>query len=214
MVVAEFDFQADQIFVVAPRNTGGGILSLLISLDSNTASLDFRHKTLAEKILDWNRHTANSKGNSHLYGRMNFGHPDHVTAMHNADRCARYVHKCHFFELDGVSETQRHPLLDKITGGKQSIGIYLTDACIEKLLSIRPQTPQIDWYQLWVYNKQKSLLADFYEVDCRHVLPFSHMLEPDTLIDHVKYCRDVLALNIDSDILASVIHQWHAILLA
>jgi len=208
---SQFDYGAEQLFVVAPRNVGSGILSLLLSLDRGSAALDFKQKSLDEKIHDWDRFRSRSTGDSHLYGFMNFGQPDHADAMAVADRCARYVHKCHFYELDAVTDNRRHSVLNKITGRKQAVGIWMSQYCVEKLQQIRPKTPTADWYQLWIYSNQKSLLKDFFGIDCQHLLPFSDMLDLDMFMDHAKYCADLFALDINVDDHVSMIQQWYEI---
>jgi len=207
-----FDYQSHHLFVIAPRNAGGGLLSLLLSLDTDTASLDFKKKTLDQKIRDWEDFFLCHNGNSHLYGFLNVSQSAHTVALSQADACDRYIHKCHFYELDAVSTTKRNPLLESITGSKQAVGIYLTESCVEKLQTIRPQTPMIDLYQRWIYANQRSLLSDFYAIESLHLISFSDMMDQDILIDNLKYCQDLFRLDTDLDTYRSIISQWYQIL--
>lgn len=205
-----FNDHAQQIFVVQPRSAGGGILAFLLTLDSDTASLDFRSLTLADKLNDWNLFLSSGPGNAHCYGFCNFGHKLHTENIAFADHCRRYVHKHHFYELDYVNESKKHPLLDQVYGDKSAIGIYLTDACIDAIKSLRPSTPYIDFYQRWIYANQQKLLTDFYGVNCLHTLPFRDLLNPGAFMDHLAYCTQILCMDTDKDLFRPIILQWYA----
>jgi len=207
-----FNSTADQIFVVAPRNAGGGIVSLMLSLDQQTAALDFKTKTLDRKLREWKQFSSAPAQDAHLYGFCNFGQDLHTQLISSADHADRYVHKCHFYELDAVTASRRSALLDSFTGQRRGIGIYLTDACVRRLRDMRPDTPVVDWYQLWIYNNQARLLREFYDIHLLHVLPFSDMLEPDVMLDHLTYCRSIFDLDTDVDTYHAVLHDWYRVL--
>jgi hypothetical protein len=208
-----FNFDAEQIFVVQPRNAGGGIVSLLLSLDSSTANLNFRNTSVNEKLNAWNDHlSSNVKKDAHVYDFLNFGSNSHNIGIDQADSCNRYIHKNHFFELDEINQDKQSALLLKMTGAKKSVGIYLTDACVDALLDIRPSTTPIDFYQRWIYTNQKKLLLDFFGITTIHHFSFLELLNRDIFIDHIKYCKDLLDLDLDIDVAEKIILQWYAII--
>lgn len=210
MLDTQFNYVARQIFVTQPRNTGGGILAFLLSLDSNTASLNFKKQSLEKKLADWNNFVIQKKGNAHVHGFNNINQKKYQEDFHRAETCGQYIHKHHFYELfeDVNSDAS---LLSKMIN-KHSIGIYLTESCVERLIALRPQTPAIDYYQLWMYANQKKLLKDFFAIDCRHTLPFSDMLNIDQFIDHLCYCKSIFDLDTDCTIYQKVITQWYDII--
>ena len=206
-----FNFNAEQIFVVQPRNAGGGIVSLLLSLDSSTANLNFKNISVDEKLNTWNNHLSQNVGkDAHVYDFLNFGSNLHNTGIEQADFCNRYIHKNHFYELDEINQDKQHALLLKMTGDKKSVGIYLTDRCVEALLEIRPSTMTVDLYQKWVYANQKKLLLDFFGINTMHHFSFSDLLDKDLFIDHIKYCKDLLDLDLDIGVAEKIILQWYA----
>ena len=93
-----FNFAADQLFVVQPRNTGGGILSLLLSFDTLCAGINFQNISTQQKLLQWKQHLNNTVANAHMHGHINFCSPAHNELIHSADSSDRYVHKLHFHE--------------------------------------------------------------------------------------------------------------------
>lgn len=200
-----FNFQARQIFVTQPRNSGGGILAFLLSLDSKTASLNCQQQTLEQKINDWNSFISQRRNNAHVHGFNNVNQPIYWENIKNADCCERYIHKHHFYEL-----FDHDKILWTAMSQKQSIGIYLTELCVEKLLRLRPHTPPIDHYQLWIYSNQQKLMKDFFSTECRHVLPFSDMLDLDRFVDHLSYCKEIFDLDTDLTLYQHVIQQWYA----
>lgn len=202
-----FNYDAQQVFVIHPRSTGGGIVSFLLSLGSNTASIDMRDMTTQAKLARWQEFLKSDPENSHMSGFVNFGHPEHAQCIENADHCGRYVHKCHFYELDHPSGN--HPLLQRLSADRPSIGIYVTDQCVDRLLGIRPNTPPADYYQTWVYSKQANLLKTFYGISSLHTFSFSEMLDIDVFLDHLKYCNDLLDIDTSLDLYRSVIQQWY-----
>lgn len=206
-----FNYESEQIFIVQPRNTGGGILALLLSLDSNTADVSFKKRSLSQKLCAWSDFVKGNPANAHVHGFNNFGHTLHESHMLAADDCARYVHKHHFYEIFGAGEKKLNPTLEKMPR-KRSIGLYLTESCVERLLWLRPQTPAIDYYQLWVYANQAKLLKDFFDITCLHWFSFSDMLDLDILMDHMAYCKDLLELDTDLDVYRQIIGQWHQLL--
>jgi hypothetical protein len=206
-----FNFDAEQLFVVQPRSAGGGILAFILSLDSATASLDFKQLSVDNKIKAWNDFINGAPDNAHVVGHVNLSHGTHLANIAAADSCSRYVHKNHFYELDGLCE-HNADLLTKMHGAKKSIGIYLTDRCIEKILEFRPFTPHVDYYQKWVYANQNKLLAAFYDITSLHHFSFSDMLDIDTFLDHLHYCKDLLDLDIDLSIAKQISLQWYQIL--
>jgi hypothetical protein len=206
-----FNFNAQQIFVVQPRNAGGGIVSLLLSLDSSTASLNFKNISVDKKLDAWNNHLLlTDKNDAHVYDFLNFGSNSHTTRIDQADFCNRYIHKNHFFELDEINQYKQNTLLLKMTEEKKSIGIFLTDACVDALLELRPTTTPIDFYQKWIYANQKKLLLDFFGIDTIHYFSFLELLNKDLFIDHIKYCKDLLDLDLDIDMAEKIISQWYA----
>ena len=200
-----FNFAADQLFVVQPRNTGGGILSLLLSFDTLCAGINFQNISTQQKLLQWKQHLNNTVANAHMHGHINFCSPIHTELINSADSSDRYVHKLHFHEL--LSEDSKN-LLIQITGKKNSVGIYLTEDCAEKLMQLRPHTDSIDYYQLWVYNNQKKLLLDYFDIESMHTLAFSDMLDANLFMDHLKYCEQCLKLDLDQDLCYQVINDW------
>ena len=204
-----FNYSARQIIVLHPAGTGGGLLSFLLSLDSRASSLDFKNKSVDEKIKDWNCFTQTKASTAHLYGFINWGHLLHKQNIENANHSDTYVHKCHFYELQGNEiDNNRHPLLNEIVGEKISIGIYLTDECADQLVKIRPNTPPIDFYQKWVYSNQVNLMRDFFGINTVHHFPYSDMLVQDKLIEHIDYCKSLLSLDLDLDRARIIIDQW------
>ena len=207
-----FNYSAEQVFVVHPRNSGGGIIAFLLSLDSQTSTVDFKKLSTEDKLNLWRAYVNTSPKNAHLAGFINFSSVNHLYNIQNADFCNRYIHKNHFFDFDAINNNKHHHFLDQATGEKKSIGIYLTDNCIEKLLSLRTHSPKIDFYQKWVYSNQQKLLKEFYNINSLHYFSFSEMLDKDIFVDHVKYCKDLLNLDIDIDVSAGLIDQWYRII--
>lgn len=208
-----FNYSAEQIFVIQPHNTCGGLLSFLLSLDSQTSTIDFKKISLQNKLNLWQDYVKKTTiSDAHLAGFVNVGSANHTHNIHNADFCNRYIHKNHFYELDSLNDNKCHPFLDQLTGEKKSIGIYLTDNCIEKLLALRPNTSNIDFYQKWVYSNQKILLKEFYGISTLHYFSYSEVLDKDMFIDHLTYCKDLLNLDINIDISATLIDQWYRII--
>jgi len=205
-----FNFNAQQIFVIQPENAGGGIVSLLLSLDSSTASLEFKNISVESKLNHWNNHilVSNNK-DAHLYNFLNFGSSSHANLINQADFCNRYIHKSHFYELDYLNEDKKNLLLSTMLGEKKSIGIYFTDECVKKILELRPETGPIDYYQKWIYANQKKLLLDFFGISTIHHFSFSDLLVKDMFIDHIKYCKELLDLDLDIDTVGQIITQWH-----
>ena len=200
-----FNFAADQLFVIQPRNTGGGILSLLLSFDTQSASINFQNISTHQKLSLWNQHLKNTVNNAHMHGHINFCSPAHTELINSADSSGRYVHKLHFHEL--MSGDNKN-LLSQMTGKKNSVGIYLTEDCTEKLMQLRPHTDSIDYYQLWVYSNQKKLLLDYFDIKSMHTLAFSDMLDANLFMDHLKYCEQCLKLDLDQDLCYQVINDW------
>lgn len=206
-----FNFAAEQIFVLHPRSAGGGILAFLLSLDTHTSTLDFKKTPLNKKIAQWQNFIAGDPNDAHLVGFVHVSHPAHLNNITTADHCDRYIHKNQFYELDGLCEHSPR-LLPQMTGEKKSVGIYLTPQCVSKIIELRPQTPPIDFYQMWVYSNQKQFLQQFYDISSVHCFSFSEMLDQDQFLDHVKYCKDILSLDIDLDTARTIITQWYKII--
>ena len=167
-----FNYSAEQLFVIQPWATGGGMLSHLLSLDDQTAFVNFKKLSVAEKLQVWNKHVDAPSTNAHSIGFYNVNSNNHVKYIADADYCERYVHKCHFYELDGptdfykvdgLQDKKQISFLNNVTGSKKSIGIYLTDNCIDQLKQIRPHVPPSNCYQTWVYRNQARLLKEFYK---------------------------------------------------
>lgn len=207
-----FNYDAEQIFVVQPRSAGGGILAFLLSLDSGTASLDFRSQALEDKLNTWDRFLLQDPGDAHCYGFCNFGQKLHAENIMTADHCDRYVHKHHFYELDYLSESKKHPLLDAVNGAKNAVGIYVTEECVRSIQTLRPATPDIDFYQKWVYSNQHKLLPDFFGIQCLHTLPFCDLLHIDKFLDHLSYCKEIFGMDTDTDLFRPRILQWYAMI--
>jgi len=201
-----FNTKSRQIFVTQPRNTGGGVLSFMLSLDSRTASLNFKKFSLDQKLEDWHRFINRRLGNAHVYGFNNYNQPIYYKHIENADDCLQYVHKHHFYELldDKLDSSFLKSMPDK-----QSVGIYLTEDCVLRLKQIRPNTPQVDYYQLWIYANQSRLMKDFFDINCRHVLPFKDMLDTKKLLDHLAYCGEIFDLDTNPDVYRQVVSSWH-----
>jgi hypothetical protein len=206
-----FNYNAQQIFIVQPRNTGGGILSFILSLDSSTASLNFKNIPISKKLDDWNAHLSNPSNTAHLYDFINFNSPNHNTNVEQADSCQKYIHKHHFFELDYINNDKQNPQLLKMPN-KSAIGIYLSESCVEKLMELRSYTIPIDFYQRWVYSNQEKLLSSFFNINTLHHFKFLDLLDKDTFIDHIKYCKDLLDSDLDIDIAEKIILQWYQLL--
>lgn len=210
-----FNYNATQIFVIQPRQAGGGILSFLLSLDSKTSSLNFKNISIEQKLKDWQQHIDRKSDTAHLYEFCNLGQDLHAANIQSADWCERYVHKQHFYELDFINNNKQQPFLTQVTGKKQSVGIYLTDECIKKIKYIESRnqsrgTPgEIDFYQKWVYSNQKQLLKSFYNIETVHYFSFSDMLDCELLLDHLQYCKDILELDIDLNVSKEIIKQWY-----
>ena len=200
-----FNFAAEQIFVVQPRNTGGGILSLLLSFDSLSASINFQNVSIQQKLSTWKQHLNKLVSNAHMHGHINFCSPAHNSLIESADFSNRYIHKLHFYEL--MSDDSKI-LLHQMLGRKMSVGIYLTEKCAEKLMQLRPHTDTIDYYQLWVYSNQKKLLLDYFGIESVHTWAFSDMLDADIFMDHLKYCEQCLELELDQNLCYQVIKDW------
>jgi hypothetical protein len=202
-----FNYNAQQVFVLQPVNTGGGLLSFLLSLDTETATLDFKNVSVDEKINSWNDYTnpTATVTHAHLYGNINIGKPDHQMYIAQGKYADRYIHKCHFYELFSPENQQ---LVSLMGNNKISIGIYLTPECVDTLQKIRINTPPVDLYQLWMYNNQQKLLHDFWGIKSIHTFPFIDMLDTTRLLDHVTYCRDLLNLDLNLDLCKTVIQAW------
>ena len=206
-----FNYEAEQIFVVQPRNTGGGLLSFLFSLDSCTASVNFRSQSLEQKLQTWDDHVNKRHADAHVHGFINFGHPLYLENLASADHSDRYIHKNHFYELLSDAADIKDSMLARMPH-KRAIGIYLTESCVKILQKLRPQTPHVDYYQLWVYANQRKILQDFFNIECMHTFAFSDMLDLDRISDHVKYCRDLFQLDIDINICRQIMQQWYGII--
>jgi hypothetical protein len=200
-----FNFAADQLFVVQPRNTGGGILSLLLSFDTLCASINFQNSSTQQKLALWDQHLKNTVVNAHMHGHINFCSPVHNELINSADSSSRYIHKLHFHEL--MSEDSKN-LLIQMTGKKSSVGVYLTEDCADKLMQLRPHTDIIDYYQLWIYSNQKKLLLDYFDIESMHTWAFSDMLDANLFMDHLKYCEQCLKLDLDQDLCYRIINDW------
>jgi len=206
-----FNYNAEQIFVVQPRSAGGDILAFLLSLDNTTASLDFKKIAYKDKLATWSDFVNQTPDNAHVVGHVNISHSGHFRNIDSADFCQRYIHKNHFYELEGLC-SKNADVLESMLGPKKSIGIYLTDNCVSKILEFRPYTPNIDFYQKWVYANQKKLLKEFFNIDSLHFFSFAEMLDIDLFLDHLKYCKDLLSLDLDLDQTKLIILQWYEIL--
>lgn len=209
-----FNYAADHTLVLHPRNAGGAVLAFMLSLDSHTADLRFRQASLQQKLQVWYQWQQNKTQDSrsihstaHAYGCINFNRELHHECIAQAHPAPRYVHKGHFFEL--LSDTGPVPLLSQLTGVCRSIGIYLTPRCVERLQQLRPYNESVDWYQMWIYANQRSIMPEYFKVQSLHHFSFSEMLDLDLFQDHVKYCKDLLELDIDMDVCRDVIQQWH-----
>jgi len=202
-----FNYQARQIFVIHPRNAGGGLLAYLFSLDSRAAAINFKKQSLEEKLRDWYDFVQRRSGNAHVHGFINFGHNLYMENVAQADHCDCYVHKSHFYEM---FENQNSLL--QMMPHKESIGLYLTENCIEQLVRFRPNTPKIDYYQMWVYANQKSLLQNYFSINCRHWFTFSDLLNLDRVMDHLAYCRDLFTLDTDLAVYSQIIKQWYTLI--
>lgn len=206
-----FNYQARQIFVIHPRNAGGGILSFLFSLDKQTASINFKHESLKKKLNDWNNFVDSKASNAHAHGFLNLGHPDYLTNIAQADRCDTYIHKTHFYEIYADAHNPNINVLEKMSN-KQGVGIYLTERCIDALVRIRPNTPCVDLYQLWIYAHQSKLLETFYGITCRHVFPFVELLDINFFMDHLIYCKDIFNFDTGLDTYQKVVQQWYSLI--
>jgi hypothetical protein len=193
----------------------------LLSLDDQTAFVNFKKLSVAEKLQVWNKHVDASSTNAHSIGFYNVNSNNHVKYIADADYCERYVHKCHFYELDGptdfykvdgLQDKKQISFLNNVTGSKKSIGIYLTDNCIDQLEQIRTHIPPSNCYQTWVYRNQARLLKEFYNINSVHTFSFTDMLDVNVLIDHLKYCQDRLDLSISVDKSREVVLQWYQLL--
>lgn len=207
-----YNYNAEQIFVVHPRNSGGGILSFILSLDPLTPDLSFKKTSTQEKINLWKKHLDSFEKDAHLFNFINYNSPRYYYNINNtADFCHRYIQKCHFFELD--SNKGEKNFLDCLNGKKRCIGIYLTDSCVDKLLSLRPQTSQTpDFYQKFIYSNLKKLLPTFYNINVEHVLSFQELLNLDVFLDHLNYCNEIFDLNINIDYARGVMLDWYKII--
>jgi hypothetical protein len=202
-----FNYNAQQVFVLQPVNTGGGLLSFLLSLETKTATLDLKCASINEKINNWNNYTnpTATVTHAHLYGDINIGKPDHQMCIDQGEYADRYIHKCHFYELFSPENQQ---LVASLGSNKVSIGIHLTPGCVDTLQKIRVNTPLIDLYQLWMYNNQQKLLHDFWNIKSIHAFPFIDMLDTTRLLDHVSYCRELLSLDLNLDLCKNIIQAW------
>lgn len=202
-----FNFSGRQIMVIQPIDAGGGIVSFLLSLSPYVASLNFKNINLDQKLQAWDSFLLRKTYHAHLYGFINFDSPQHVKNLQNADYCNTYIHKAHFSEL----QEQNLPMsstLDKFDGETKSIGMFLTDACIESLALQGRHIPDT-WYERWIYYEQKTLLKTFYNIDCLHTFPFIDLMNIDTFIDHLKYISYELNLDLDMDLSRKIISQWY-----
>jgi len=210
-----FNYAADHVIVLHPRSAGGAVLSFLLSLDARTHDLRFQQATLEQKLHAWQswqqqtsaKEIGSIHANAHAYGCINFNREPHHAAIDQADWGERYVHKCHFFEL--LSENGPVPLLEKLTGSVSSVGVYVTPGCVERIQQLRPYTEPIDWYQMWIYANQRSIMPNYFGIKSLHHFSFSEMLDRDLFLDHVRYCGDVLSLSLDLDVCSHVIEDWH-----
>ena len=181
---------------------------MLLSLDINTASLNFKNLSIEEKVNDWNTFIERRHFDAHLYGFSNIGQPFYYQFKDEADNSSRYIHKAHFFEIF-------NDRIDMLTGPKKSVGIYFGQDCVENLLKSRPWIKNgvpIDIYQTWVYSHQFDLLKHFYGITSVHMIPYSDMLDVDKLCQHIEHIAPILNLQIDMDICRKIIIDWQTII--
>jgi hypothetical protein len=205
-----FNFDAQQIFVLHPRQGGGGIVSAILSLDESSAALNFKNLSVNQKAQDMKSHFVRDYDpefgpNAHPYNFINFGHPFHLGFMEQADLAPRYMHKGHFYELFDEKNKQ---LLEKMSH-KLSVGISFTEECIEKVDAIRTLKYPVDHYQKWIYDNQKTLLPQHFNIDCRHTIEFRDLLEETKFLDHIAYCCEVFDLKIDMTLAQDLVQGWH-----
>ena len=202
-----FNNSSEHLFTIAPRGTGGGILSMVLSLDPDTAALNFKNLSVEQKVNDWNKFMERRHFDAHLYGFSNIGQPFYYQFKDEADDCKRYIHKAHFFEIYDER-------IDMLTGPKKSVGIYFGEGCVDRLLSVRPwmkTSPPIDLYQIWVYNHQFDLLKQFYNITPVHMITFSDMLDSNKFCQHIEHSANVLNLTIDMDMCQKILTDWYTI---
>lgn len=204
-----FNYSAEQLFTIAPRGTGGGVLSMALSLDNSTAALNFTNRSVERKIIDWNEHLKHPKYDAHLYGFNNIGQPLHTEHMRDADESQRYIHKAHFFEI-------YKDRIQKFKGPLTGVGIYFTPNCIENMMRVRPwmkDYQDVDMYQTWVYSNLHQIMKDFYGISVLHTIPFSDMLDAKKFCEHIKFCTEIhYPFSIDMSLCKKVITDWQTII--
>ena len=209
-----FNFEAQQIFVVHPHHGGGGIVSAILSLDKSTAALNLQNlssQQKAQNLLHYFEYPKSSvfHVNAHPYGHINFAMAGQLQLIEQAESAYRYVHKTHFYNL---FDTKAQQLLQKMPQ-KFSVGIVFTDECIIKVHTIRKFKQRIDHYQKWIYDNQKTLLPQYFGIDCKHTIEFRDLLEENNFLDHILYCCKLFDLEINMSLAKNLIQEWHKKLL-
>ena len=207
-----FNYDAEQLLVLQPNATGGGLISFLLSLDSRCASVNFKKLSVEQKINDWNQWVTTRPSNAELYGWANFGSEEFKNNLQNADSCDSYVWKCHFLELDHPEHP--HPILQKFSQPIRSVGIFVTDQCLEKLNTYRGNNHRVgaDYYEKWVYSNQKMILKHWLNVECVRAIRFLEMLDLDNFTEYMYWIYKDLDLTIDMKITRQAISDWHSML--
>lgn len=202
-----FNFDAQQIFVLHPRQAGGGIVSSILSLDLNSAALNFKNLSVEQKTQHMFDHfqREHATPNAHPYNFINFGQDSHLALVNDADFNQRYFHKLHFYEL---FDENNKKLLVKMPN-KLAVGISYTSKCIARIDAIRKLKYPVDYYQKWIYDNQKSLLPEYFGIDCKHTIEFSDLLDLTKFLDHICYCCEVFDLDLDLGTAQQLILAWH-----
>jgi hypothetical protein len=205
-----FNFDAQQIFVIHPQQGGGGIVSVILSLDESSAALNFKNLSTEQKAQDLMMHFDRDHNpelgpNAHPYNFINFGQPLHLEFMAKADSAYRYIHKGHFYELFDEKKKQ---LLKKMPR-KSSVGVSFTEECIEKVDALRKLKDPVNHYQKWIYDNQKTLLPQYFDIDCNHTIEFRDLLEEEKFLDHISYCCELFDLKINMALAQNLIQGWY-----
>jgi hypothetical protein len=212
-----FNNDARHLFVIHPRQSGGGILATVLSLDTRTAALNFKNLSVEQKAQDSRRVLIDPMSiNAHVYyGITHFMHTGFRSAYEEADHSERYVHKCHVYEM--LSDEAKQQLM--IMPNKIAVGMSYTENCIEELrklprgafLNRQDADNHSRWdrhYTNWIYSNLDTMLPTYFGINMLHSVEFSDLLKLDRFMDHVQYISDELDLDIDNDIAASLILAW------
>lgn len=203
-----FNRSAEQIFVLHPWGAGGGIISAILSLDNQTAALNFKDYPVEDKFQQIINHLDDKSDDAHAYGFLHFTSKPYLYALLDADSKERYIQKGHLYEL---FSPEAKIFLDSMPN-KKSIGVSISERDMEQLIKIRsnidaPATPY-NLYQQWMYNNQKTLLPEYFGINCLHTIEFNDLLDQEKFLDHMMYCVEILNLNINMDLVKIIISKW------